>query len=109
MRVDPRRPLARSLAGACDRMLDHGLERGLHARRDGAQTALVRGYRRRLVAQAEPVMGENVQVCWEKFCRYWDVEARTVPMEGDRFHLDAASAVAVVDENTIGVVAILGS
>ena len=33
------------------------------------------------------VMGINVQVCWEKFCRYWDVEPRLVPMEGDRFHL----------------------
>jgi glutamate decarboxylase len=32
-----------------------------------------------------------------------------VPMEGDRFHLDAASAVAHCDDNTIGVVAILGS
>jgi glutamate decarboxylase len=55
------------------------------------------------------VMGTNVQVCWEKFCRYWDVEPRMVPMDGSRFHLDADSAVAVVDENTIGVVAILGS
>jgi glutamate decarboxylase len=55
------------------------------------------------------VMGSNVQVCWEKFCRYWDVEPRMVPMEGERFHLDADSAVAAVDENTIGVVAILGS
>jgi glutamate decarboxylase len=55
------------------------------------------------------VMGANVQVCWEKFCRYWDVDARVIPMDGDRFHLDAASAAAAVDENTIGVVAILGS
>lgn len=55
------------------------------------------------------VMGINVQVCWDKFCRYWDVEPRLVPMEGDRVYLDAPSAVAVVDENTIGVVAILGS
>ncbi len=55
------------------------------------------------------VMGANVQVCWEKFCRYWDVEPRLVPMEGDRFHLDADEAVALCDENTIGVVAILGS
>jgi glutamate decarboxylase len=55
------------------------------------------------------VMGANVQVCWEKFCRYWDVEPRMVPMEGDRFHLDAASAIPQCDENTIGVVAILGS
>jgi glutamate decarboxylase len=55
------------------------------------------------------VMGANVQVCWEKFCRYWDVEPRLVPMEGDRFHLGAAEAVAQCDESTIGVVAILGS
>ncbi len=55
------------------------------------------------------VMGVNVQVCWEKFCRYWDVEPRMVPMEGDRFHLDAGSAVEQCDEDTIGVVAILGS
>ena len=55
------------------------------------------------------VMGANVQVCWEKFCRYWDVEARIVPMSGDRFHLDAEQAVAHCDQDTIGVVAILGS
>jgi glutamate decarboxylase len=55
------------------------------------------------------VMGINVQVCWEKFANYWDVEMRLVPMEGDRFHLSAEEAVARCDENTIGVVAILGS
>ncbi len=55
------------------------------------------------------VMGANVQVCWEKFCRYWEVEPRMVPMEGDRFHLGAEEAVAQCDENTIGVVTILGS
>jgi glutamate decarboxylase len=55
------------------------------------------------------VMGINVQVCWEKFANYWDVEMRLVPMEGDRFNLSAEEAVAHCDENTIGVVAILGS
>ena len=55
------------------------------------------------------VAGINVQVCWEKFCRYWDVEPRLVPMAGDRYRLDAAEAVAHCDENTIGVAAILGS
>jgi glutamate decarboxylase len=55
------------------------------------------------------VMGANVQVCWEKFCRYWDVEQRTVPVEGTRYHLGAEEAVGQCDENTIGVVAILGS
>jgi glutamate decarboxylase len=55
------------------------------------------------------VMGVNVQVCWEKFCEYWEVEPRLVPMDGDRYHLTADEAVARCDENTIGVVAILGS
>jgi glutamate decarboxylase len=55
------------------------------------------------------VMGINVQVCWEKFAKYWDVEMRLVPMEGDRFHLSAEEAVKLCDENTIGVVAVLGS
>jgi glutamate decarboxylase len=54
-------------------------------------------------------MGTNVQVCWEKFANYWDVEMRLVPMEGDRFTLSAEEAVKRCDENTIGVVAILGS
>ncbi|HXZ73693.1 MAG TPA: glutamate decarboxylase, partial [Streptosporangiaceae bacterium] len=55
------------------------------------------------------VMGANVQVCWEKFANYWDVEMRLVPMEGNRFHLSADGAVEMCDENTIGVVAVLGS
>jgi glutamate decarboxylase len=72
-------------------------------------------WRERMRAAGKPtdrpnlVMGANVQVCWEKFCRYWDVEPKLVPMEGNRFHLEAPEAVAACDENTIGVVAILGS
>ena len=54
-------------------------------------------------------MGVNVQVCWDKFANYFEVEPRLVPMEGDRLHLGAAEAVAACDENTIGVVAVLGS
>jgi glutamate decarboxylase len=55
------------------------------------------------------VMGANVQVCWKKFCRYWQVEPRLVPMEPGRLHLTGPEAAARCDENTIGVVAILGS
>jgi glutamate decarboxylase len=55
------------------------------------------------------VMGANVQVCWEKFCRYWDVEPRLVPVSADATHLTPEAAAAHCDENTIGVVAILGS
>jgi glutamate decarboxylase len=55
------------------------------------------------------VMGANVQVCWEKFCRYWQVEPRLVPMRPGRLHLRGQEAAAQCDENTIGVVAIMGS
>ena len=58
----------------------HGAEAALGARATGGDPT----------RQPNLVMGANVQVCWEKFCRYWDVEPRIVPMEGDRFHLDAA-------------------
>jgi len=77
--------------------------------------ALKRRWQQRRKAEGKPadrpnlVMGINVQVCWEKLANYWDVEMRLVPMEGDRFHLSAEEAVAQCDENTIGVVAILGS
>jgi glutamate decarboxylase len=77
--------------------------------------ALKRRWQKQRTADGKPadkpnlVMGINVQVCWEKFANYWDVEMRLVPMEGDRYHLSAEEAVKVCDENTIGVVAILGS
>jgi glutamate decarboxylase len=65
----------------------------------------------RYAAGARPnlVTGINVQVCWEKFCNFWEVEPRLAPMAGDRYHLDAEQATALCDENTIGVVAVLGS
>jgi glutamate decarboxylase len=59
--------------------------------------------------QPNIVMGTNVQVCWEKFCRYFDVEPRLVDVGPEVAHLDAKAAAAACDENTIGVVAILGS
>ncbi|BCR80275.1 glutamate decarboxylase [Arachnia rubra] len=54
------------------------------------------------------VMSSAVQVCWEKFCNYWDVEARYVPVSEEHPVLDGHSLENYVDENTIGVVAILG-
>ncbi len=80
-----------------------------------AGMALKWKWRERMKKQGKPtdhpnlVMGINVQVCWEKFARYWEVEPRYVPMEGDRFHLSAEEAVKYCDENTIGVITILGS
>jgi glutamate decarboxylase len=80
-----------------------------------AAMALKRRWQKRRLADGMPadkpniVMGTNVQVCWEKFANYWEVEMRLVPMEGDRFHLSAEEAVKRCDENTIGVCAVLGS
>ena len=55
------------------------------------------------------VMGTNTQVCWHKFARYWDVEAREVALEGNEVVTNPERAAAACDENTIGVVSILGS
>lgn len=55
------------------------------------------------------VMGSNVQVVWEKFCRYFDVEPRYLPMAEGRYVITPEQVVDAVDENTIGVVAILGT
>ncbi|MFI1711040.1 glutamate decarboxylase [Streptomyces griseoruber] len=60
-------------------------------------------------ARPNLVMGVNVQVCWEKFCNFWEVEPRLIPMEGERYHIDPQAAADRCDENTIGVVGILGS
>ncbi|WP_298749210.1 glutamate decarboxylase [uncultured Serinicoccus sp.] len=54
------------------------------------------------------VMSSAVQVVWEKFCNYWDVEARYIPVNEDHLVLDGHDLAQYVDENTIGVVAILG-
>jgi glutamate decarboxylase len=55
------------------------------------------------------ILGSNVQVVWEKFCRYWDVEPRYLPLEVGRYVITPEQVIAATDENTIGVVAILGT
>ncbi|MCD2105916.1 glutamate decarboxylase [Rhodococcus erythropolis] len=55
------------------------------------------------------ILGSNVQVVWEKFCRYFDVEPKYLPMEKGRYVITPEQVRDAVDENTIGVVAILGT
>ncbi len=72
-------------------------------------------WRQRREAEGRPtdspnmVMGSTVQVVWEKFCRYWDVEPRYVPVAHDRYIVDPHEMMGQVDENTIGVIPILGT
>ena len=49
-----------------------------------------------------------VQVCWDKFCVYWEIEKREVPMRPGAYSMDVESMLAAVDENTIAVVPTLG-
>jgi glutamate decarboxylase len=94
---DPRRVAGCSTTGSSEAAMLAGL-------------ALKRRWRHRGgTGRPNLVMGVNVQVCWEKFADYFEVEPRYVPMEGDRYHLSPERAVERCDENTIGVVTILGS
>jgi glutamate decarboxylase len=75
--------------------------------------ALLWKWRERQRAAGKPIDKPNlvtgpVQVCWHKFARYWGVELREIPMEGDRLIMTPEEAVKRVDENTIGVVPTLG-
>src|ERR1700754_1300200 len=55
------------------------------------------------------VFGGDVHVVWEKFCRYFDVEPRIIPLRPDRFTIGPEDVEPLVDENTIGVAAVLGT
>lgn len=72
-------------------------------------------WRNRRKAEGKPfdrpnlVIGADVHTCWEKFTRYFDVEARVAPMKPDDYTLCAADVEARVDENTIAVGGLLGT
>ncbi|WP_122817421.1 glutamate decarboxylase [Nocardioides pantholopis] len=75
--------------------------------------ALLWKWRERRRAEGKPTDRPNlvtgpVQICWHKFARYWDIELREIPMQGDRLIMNAEEVLARVDENTIGVVPTLG-
>jgi len=54
------------------------------------------------------IMSSAVQVCWEKFCNYFDVEMRQIPTTAEHPLMDGTGLADVVDENTIGVVVLMG-
>jgi glutamate decarboxylase len=55
------------------------------------------------------VFGGDVHVVWDKFCRYFDVEPRVVPLHPAKYTIGPADVEPFVDENTIGVAAVLGT
>jgi glutamate decarboxylase len=55
------------------------------------------------------VFGGDVHVVWEKFCRYFDVEPRIIPLQKDKYTIGPEDVEPHVDENTIGVAAVLGT
>jgi glutamate decarboxylase len=55
------------------------------------------------------VFGGDVHVVWEKFCRYFDVEPRIVPLREGKYTIGPDDVESLIDENTIGVAAVLGT
>ncbi|KAL6521380.1 hypothetical protein OROGR_017949 [Orobanche gracilis] len=80
-----------------------------------AGLAFKRKWQNKMKEQGKPydkpniVTGANVQVCWEKFARYFEVELKEVKLRDGYYVMDPEKAVEMVDENTICVAAILGS
>nr|WP_246036150.1 glutamate decarboxylase [Sinomonas susongensis] len=98
---DPADSIGTSTVGSSEACMLAGLalkRRWQHARREAGKTT----------DRPNLVMSSAVQVCWEKFCNYFEVEARYVPISEEHRVLDGHGLEDYVDENTIGVVAILG-
>jgi glutamate decarboxylase len=98
---DPLHAIGTSTAGSSEACMLGGLalkRRWAEARRAAGKP----------VGTPNLVMSSAVQVCWEKFCNYFDVEPRYVPLTEDHKVLDGHDLEKYVDENTIGVVAIMG-
>src|SRR5439155_15450025 len=72
-------------------------------------------WRQRREAEGKPtdspnlVFGGDVHVVWEKFCRYFDVEPRIVPLQAGKYTIGPEDVQPHVDENTIGVAAVVGT
>ena len=118
-------PRTAEIEQRCIRMLAHlfhapGETTG--ARTQGSSEAIMLGalslkwnWRKRREAAGEPttspnlVFGGDVHVVWEKFCRYFDVEPRIVPLQPGRYTIGPEDVQPHIDENTIGVAAVLGT
>jgi glutamate decarboxylase len=118
-------PRTAEIEQRCIRMLAdlfHAPGETTGARTQGSSEAIMLGalslkwnWRKRREAAGEAttspnlVFGADVHVVWEKFCRYFDVEPRIVPLEKGKYTIGPDDVAPHVDENTIGVAAVLGT
>jgi glutamate decarboxylase len=118
-------PRSAEIERRCIRMLAdlyHAPGETTGARTQGSSEAIMLGalsfkwnWRQRMEEAGRPtdspnlVFGGDVHVVWEKFCRYFDVEPRIVPLREDKFTIGPEDVEPHVDENTIGVAAVLGT
>src|SRR3954452_11300384 len=118
-------PRTAEIEQRCIRMLAdlfHAPGETTGARTQGSSEAIMLGalslkwnWRTRRAAAGLPtdrpnlVFGGDVHVVWEKFCRYFDVEPRIVPLSPAKYTIGPEDVAPHVDENTIGVAAVLGT
>jgi len=80
-----------------------------------AMLAHKRSWQRRREREGKPadrpnmVLGADTHTCWDKFARYFEVEARVIPLEEDRFTIAGEHVEPLLDERTIGVAGLLGT
>jgi glutamate decarboxylase len=118
-------PISAEIEQRCIRMLAdlfHAPGETTGARTQGSSEAIMLGalslkwkWKQRREAESKPVdkpnliFGGDVHVVWEKFCRYFDVEPRIVPLQPGKYTIGPEDVEPHVDENTIGVAAVLGT
>ncbi|HEY7950209.1 MAG TPA: glutamate decarboxylase [Solirubrobacterales bacterium] len=118
-------PISAEIEQRCIRMLAdlyHAPGETTGARTQGSSEAIMLGalslkwkWKERREAESKPVdkpnliFGGDVHVVWEKFCRYFDVEPRIVPLQDGKYTIGPEDVEPHVDENTIGVAAVLGT
>ncbi len=118
-------PMTAEIEQRCIKMLAevfHAPGETTGARTQGSSEAIMLGalslkwkWRKRREAAGKPtdkpnlVFGGDVHVVWEKFCRYFDVEPRIVPLQPGKYTVGPEDVEPHLDENTIGVAAVIGT
>jgi glutamate decarboxylase len=118
-------PISAEIEQRCIRMLAdlyHAPGETTGARTQGSSEAIMLGalslkwkWKQRREAESKPIdrpnliFGGDVHVVWEKFCRYFDVEPKIVPLQEGKYVIGPEDVEPLIDESTIGVAAVLGT